>query len=76
MKPVLHKLQSLLKRELSAKEIAEKMECSIPTAYRRIAALEEAGALISTRLTPRNKTGPVPTRYQLQGMCKHPSHRP
>lgn len=65
MKTEFAKLQTLLETEISAKEIARRLKVSIPTAYRRVRKLMEAGAQIKVRYRPHNKRGPTPTTYHL-----------
>ncbi len=65
MKPALLELQKLLKREVSAKEIAREMKCDMSTAYRRLEALTDAGATFVESTQPNGKTGPVPVKYRL-----------
>ncbi len=67
MKPTLKRLQSLLNFAyyIPAKKLARQMKVSLPTIYRQLASLEEAGAVLATTKVPRKKTGPTPTLYRL-----------
>lgn len=66
MTPTLKKLQNLLKVERSAKDIAHAMSSSIPTAYRRINSLREAGAVLQmVKRYDSGKTGPTPAIYRI-----------
>lgn len=52
--------------QTSAIDLAEKAKCSIPTVYRWIRALKQAGALIIEVKEPRKKTtGPTPRKFTL-----------
>jgi biotin operon repressor len=53
------------RRDLSAQELAERVDCSLPSIYRRIERLRELGAEIKETKEPRKKTGPRPTKYRL-----------
>lgn len=63
----LEKLQhALLKHKtVSAVELAKITKCSIPTVYRRILALQDAGAIIAVSREARKKTGPTPKKFTL-----------
>lgn len=67
MNPTLLKLQSLLgRRSVDAKTIARELSCSIPTAYRRIRSLVDAGAVITeTQVPRRHTTGPAAKMFKL-----------
>ena len=71
MRPEIHQLQRILnsKKELTAKELAKLMGCSIPAVYRRINALVEHGAVLSRVKVPGEQTGPVPSKYTLVRMA-------
>lgn len=64
----LKPLQALLAKKppKTAMELASGLEVSLPTVYRRIKALEAAGAVIATTNEPRKVTGPRPTHYRLK----------
>lgn len=50
---------------IDAKWLAARARCSLPTVYRKIRALEAAGAVFAEAKTPRKKTGPTPRKFIL-----------
>lgn len=67
MKISLLALQTALakRKNVSARTLAELVDCSLPTVYRRLQLLIEAGAIITEARTPGSKTGPVPRLFTL-----------
>lgn len=65
---VLSTLAKLLREQpLSAREVAEKMGCSLPVAYDRIRGLIARGDRVNIRKPKQyKKTGPVPTLYKIK----------
>lgn len=61
----LKRLVSLLKaKPMTAKAIAEAMECCRPTAYQRLEALRSKGVEVyEVRQVTKGKTGPRSTAY-------------
>ncbi len=64
----LDKLKALLKTERTALELAKAMDCSVPTAYRRLAALRRTGAQVVEATSFSKRTGPAPRKYSLAGV--------
>ncbi len=64
---MLKKLAGMLKTEtLTAKQIASRMRCGRPAAYRRIAALRAAGVSVFECPVSERKTGPVAMAYRVR----------
>ncbi len=60
----LDKLAALLRRKpLTARQIAKATGCCRPTAYARLAALEERGDPVFKTTGPGAATGPKPVTY-------------
>jgi len=60
----LDRLAALLKRKpLTARQVADELECCRPTAYQRIRALEERGDAVFKIAAPAEGTGPRPVAY-------------
>ena len=64
MKP-LEKLEALLKTERTARDLARLMDCSVPTAYRRLERLKQMGLKVIESTTFSKKTGPAPRKFSL-----------
>lgn len=60
-------LQHTLKTEgpLSARQLAERLECSKPTIYARLAALRERGVALKTKRVRDGASGPKALGYLL-----------
>lgn len=58
-------LKRLLRIPRTAKELARLMECSIPTAHRRLARLRRDGVRLTETKAWSKNTGPVPRKFSL-----------
>lgn len=63
----LDRLAALLKKKpLTAKAIAKAMDCCIPAAHGRLAALRERGDALYTMPVRESPVGPLSTAYGLR----------